>query len=251
MNIRYATVLLLPALAVWTAEPLYAQDAELDISEQTVNDLLGTIGVLSRAGVAQPYNLVQQTPDLFELCLPQRIGYIQCPLPEGPNGGPPNFPPGFDHGQIQLVVCRKRDGSVEAVPVGEAVPWQWWVFDAKVEMDRGHLSFTATVRTRVGDHVATVTRTVDASIQVDGPNGTVKLAVAPFSVPVESGDPNAPVDVTPIDVAALYALTLPVQPQTFDVRLPQGGKRRLKGRITSGRTQYLDEHVRLDFNVAF
>jgi hypothetical protein len=241
----------LTALAVLSAlspSLLHAQDAELELTEQTLNKLVVAVGILSDSGVAQPYNLVEQTPDFYELCLPQQLGVFQCPLPEGPDV----LPPGFRGGSIELIVCRKRDGTYQVVPVGDPVVWQWWVTDPAIDIQQNRMYFTATVRTRVADRWESVTRTVRAGIEVDAASGAIEMTLSePFLVPVVAGEDVARVDIASVNVAELYQLSLPIPPQTFAVTLPQGGTRQVTGRIASGNARYENNRAIINFDVAF
>ena len=223
----------------------HAQDAELELTEQTLNRLVAAVGILSDSGVAQPYNLVEQTPDFYELCLPQQLGVFQCPLPDV-------LPPGFGGGSVELIVCRKRDGTYQVVPVGDPVIWQWWVTDPAIDIQQNRMYFTATVQTRVADRWESVTRTVRAGIAVDTASNAIEMTLGePFFVPVVAGEDVARVDIASVNVADLYQLSLPIPPQTFAVTLPQGGTRQVTGRIASGNARYENDRAIINFDVAF
>jgi hypothetical protein len=214
-----------------------AQDAKMEVPQSVINRLLTRIGTLSDSGVAQP-TMAVILPTLFEFCEP--IGFIDCPF--GPSG--------FDQVRIPMARCRKVGGGVAIVPSGDPLSWQWWVLDTKVTISSGAMTFTATVRYRVGDYWDEVTRTVPAQVTYVAAENGVYLQPASFDVPLLLADGSRS-GANAVDVDRLFRIRLPIQPQAFTVALPNGSSRSLNGRVSSGSAQYSPGKLTMTFNVAF
>ena len=130
---------------------------------------------------------------------------------------------------------------------GSAVDWQWWVTNARFKLSAGAMSFTATVHWRVGSQSDTETRTVPASIGFDPASNRLAINVAPFMVPVQSGE----VTVTQADIAKLYSFSIPVEPQDLAVPLPGGGDRELTARAEAMTVEYAASNVLVGIDVGF
>ena len=128
-----------------------------------------------------------------------------------------------------------------------AVDWQWWVTNARFKLSAGAMSFTATVHWRVGSQSDTETRTVPASIGFDPASNRLAINVAPFIVPVQSGE----VTVTQADIAKLYSFSIPVEPQDLAVPLPGGGDRELTARAEAITVEYAASNVLVGIDVGF
>ncbi|MDH5512255.1 MAG: hypothetical protein OEY27_03490, partial [Gammaproteobacteria bacterium] len=213
----------------------------VEIAEATLNRLINEVGILSDGGVAQPFS-VTELPALFEECI--HVGFLGC-------GKLPLNVDGFGIEGIPLVVCRQRGGGVAVLPVGDPVPWQWWISDMSVDVKNGSMSFTATVTTRVGNDWKTVTRSVGAAVRFDSAANRLKLDISDFKVPLTLGGSNSQLDVAPVDVAKYYGVTLPIIPQTFAVRLPDGNTRNVTGKVTSATPSYSTDTLKVSFDVSF
>lgn len=239
--IKRLAILLVTLACTGVPAAVAAENASVEISETTLNQLINKVGILSDGGVAQPYS-VTELPALFEECI--HVGFLGC-------GKLPMDIEGFGMEGIPLVVCRQRGGGVAVLPVGDPVPWQWWISDMSVDVKNGSMSFTATVTTRVGDEWNVVTRTVGASVRFESATNRLKLDIASFKVPLALGPGNIQLDVEPVDVARYYGVILPVAPQTFAVRLPDGSTRNVTGKVTSATPGYFTDMLKVSFDVSF
>jgi hypothetical protein len=130
---------------------------------------------------------------------------------------------------------------------GSPVDWQWWVTNARFKLSAGAMSFTGTVHWRVASQSDTETRTVPASIGFDPASNRLAINVAPFMVPVQSGE----VTVTQADIAKLYSFSIPVEPQDLAVPLPGGGDRELTARAEAMTVEYAASKVLVGIDVGF
>ena len=220
----------------------HAQEATLDLPEQTLNRMIDRVGVLSDGGVAQPYS-THEAPELFRECF--QIGYLACP-------GLQMYDLGLGQERIPLVACRKVGGGVVTVPVGEPVAWQWWITDAHIELSAGAMRFTATVTSNVGDHWDTVTRTVGALVDFDKNTNKLMIKIDPYRVPLQlGGGSSASLDVEPVDVAKYFSLAVPIVPQQISVPLPNGSSRNLTGKVVKARPTYSQDNLMVTFDVCF
>jgi len=127
------------------------------------------------------------------------------------------------------------------------LPWQWWVTDAHFSLAPGALNFTATVLSEVGNQDFSMTITVPASIVFDGTTRTLRISLGPSIVPVQSGG----ITVTQVNVANIYGLSVPIEPETFVLALPSGGVRSVTGRVTGATMDVQSEKVVLNLAVGF
>ncbi len=217
-----------------------AQNATMEVSEAALNKILQRIGVLSDAGVSQPTSIVQ-AGSLFEVCEP--MGYMQCAQFGGLGFG-------FERGRVPLMRCRRVGGGISIIPTSEPVSWQWWVKDASVKVNSGAMTFTATVRARVGDYWVDTTRTVNALVSYVSVGNAVYLEPASFTVNLLQADGSTS-GAGPVQVDRMFRIKLPIVPQTFSVPLPNGSMRSMNGRVLSAAPQYTPGLLKMTFDVGF
>src|SRR5260370_3837379 len=103
-------------------------------------------------------------------------------------------------------------GGAPSVGLG----WRGWVTAALFPLTTEMITFTATVHSSVGGQESEETRTVPASVIFTAASSRVRLVLGPFTVPVQA----AGVTVAQVDIAKLYGISLPIEPQTFTLPLP-------------------------------
>jgi hypothetical protein len=126
------------------------------------------------------------------------------------------------------------------------VTWRWWVTGARFQLTAGAMAFTATVHSRVGDQADSQTRTVPASVAFDAASNRLRIAISAFTVPVQSTGTV----VTQVDVARLFAISVPVEPQELEVPLLDGDTREIPIRAQNVTTQYLAGRLLTRFDVS-
>jgi hypothetical protein len=109
------------------------------------------------------------------------------------------------------------------------------------------MAFTATVHSRVGNQTDSQSRTVPASVAFDAADNRLRIAIGAFTVPVQSTGTA----LTQVDVARLFAIAVPVEPQEFEVPLLDGGTREIPVRAQNVTTQYLPGRLLTRFDVSF
>jgi hypothetical protein len=124
--------------------------------------------------------------------------------------------------------------------------WRWWVTGARFQVTAGSMAFTATVHWRVVDQANSQTRTVPASVAFDGAGNRLRIAIGAFTVPVQSDGTV----VTQVDVARLFGISVPVEPQELAVPLLDGGTREIPVRAESVTSQYLPGRLLTRFDVS-
>jgi hypothetical protein len=233
--VRARLVLLALVLSLLIPAVSHAQNATFEIYERTINRLVGRLGNLSESGVYQPM-LASELPGIT-IC--HYMGYMECPgLPFG------DF--GFSDG-IPMVFCETKGGGIEILPAGDPVGWQWWITDAHFTLNEGLMTFTATVRSRIGDNENEETRTVNASVGFDSTSNRLKIHVNDFTVPLHY---DASRIATEIDVARLYAISIPIQPQTFTIPI-QGPGNPVTAEVLSIIPHYLSGKIIIGIDVGF
>jgi hypothetical protein len=125
--------------------------------------------------------------------------------------------------------------------------WRWWVTDAHFTLTTGIITFTATVHSSVGGQESEETRTVPASVIFTAASSRVRLVLGPFTVPVQA----AGVTVAQVDIAKLYGISLPIEPQTFTLPLPGGGTRTVTARAVGVTSQVFPDRLVLTVSVGF
>lgn len=237
---------MIPARAAWPFAVLFAlllpwtanaQDAEVEITQDALNQFLARLGHPSDGGVFQPISL-SEAPGL-EQCEP--LGELDCSTAS------------LALRRIRLARCRMITGNRWLiVPAEPPLPFQWWIVDARVTVSAGEMSLTATVRSHVGTRWNDpVQRTVPASVVFDGPSGRLSLKISSFTVPIVGAFQGTSHQVAEVDVAKLLAIAIPIEPQTIRVPLPNGTTRTLTGRAVSATPFYEAGRLRLHVNVAF
>src|SRR5688572_25480536 len=137
-------------------------------------------------------------------------------------------------------------GSPAHSGVHQSVPWRWWVTGARFQVTAGSMAFTATVNSRVGDQGNSQARTVPASVAFDAAGNRLRIAIGAFTVPVRS---NGAV-VAQVDVARLFAIAVPVEPQELEVPLLDGGTREIPVSAQNVTSEYLLGRVLTRFDVS-
>ena len=88
---------------------------------------------------------------------------------------------------------------------------------------------------------------VPATVGFVAATSQVKVNLDAFSVPLQLGGET----VATVDVAKLFSIGVPLQPQVLAVPLPAGGTRSLNFRPISIATQYQTGKIVLTIDVAF
>jgi hypothetical protein len=218
-----------------------AQDAEVEFTQNALNNLVHRLADPSDGGVFTP-SVIAFLPSLYEQC--DFVGYFDCPpLQKGGLGA--------SYTQIPLVRCRQKGGTVRLIPAGAPVSWQWWVMGAHYTITPGGMTLTATVRWRVDKTWYKDERTVGATFELDATTNTLRIKVADFKVPIVDTFYATPSAITEVDVGKLLGLAVPIPPRTIQLPLIDGGTRNLTGSATSIATDYLAGRARVKFDVAF
>jgi hypothetical protein len=150
-------------------------------------------------------------------------------------------------------MCRTVGGEIHIVPLGEPVQWQWWVTGARFTLQSNAMTFTATVRSRIGGNETTTTRTVPASVVFDSSTNRVVAKINAFAVPVQYAAGGTTITAATVDVAKLFSIAIPVEPQTIVVPPIQGStSRTLIGKVAGLQgVTYRPNEVEVGFNLQF
>lgn len=241
---RQLPVLALLALIVTPCA--VAQDVEVEVSESALNRLVARLGSPSDGGLYTPTTAVF-LPGLFEDC--QYVGRLGCPNLGGPGGGKGGRTKGFEG--LPIASCRTKGGGVVMVPAGEPVSWQWWVTDVRYRVDPGALSLCATIRSRVGQRWEKLTRTVPATVGLDAANAALRVSISSFKVPLSHDFEGTTKVIAEVDAARLLAISIPLEPQTLQISLLDGGSKVLTGRAVSATPTYEDRRIRVGLGLGF
>ena len=228
------TRIILAIIVVWPTLCLAQQDAELEITQDALNRLVNKLGVLSYAGVSQPM-IPLHIRDRFQFC--HHVGYMDCPLPGGDLG--------FGKYGIPIVICESHGGGASLLPAGDPVSFQWWVTNAYFTVEDGYMTFTATVRWRVGDTERTETRKVGASIYFETLTNQIVVIVDRFQVSlmIEVSGYDELALVALVDIDKLYNLSVRVDPQEITVPLLDGTDKTVTGKVLSLSPDYVPGRV--------
>jgi hypothetical protein len=223
-------VLLLP----WTTT---AQDAEVEISQDALNQFLARLGNPSDGGVFQPTNL--SAPQGLDECEP--VGELDCSTTA------------LALRRIRLARCRlTATRRWVVVPAEPPVTFQWWIMNARLTLAADKMTLTAAVRSHVGTRWnEPVERTVPATVVFDAATSRLALRITNFKVPILGEFEGNSQQVAEVDVAKLLAIAIPIEPQTIKVPLLNGTIRTLRGRAVSATPFYEAGRLRLHVNVAF
>jgi hypothetical protein len=214
-----------------------AQDAEVEITQDALNQFLAKLGSPSDGGEYQPTSL--SGPQGLDEC--ESVGFLDCSSAS------------LAARRIRLARCRlKAANRFVVVPAEPPVTFQWWITNARLTLSSGAMSLTATVRSHVGSRWNDpVQRTVPASVAFDANADRLRLHITNFTVPILGEFEGNPQQVAEVDVARLLAIAIPIARQTIRVPLLNGTIRTLTGRATSATPFYEAGRLRLHVNVAF
>jgi hypothetical protein len=229
MNGRLAAAVAIGSVALTSI--CSAQNASLEIPQAMLNTIVARLGALSNAGVYQP-TMTLMSSGVVQNCQP--FGVLECPASAGQR-------------RMSLVLCKDDSGAPMLMSAPIAVTWQWWVTNASFTLTDGAMTFTATVRTLVGGQTNTVTLTAPSSVSLESGANRLRVTIGPMVVPVQSNGTT----VTAVDVAKLYGLSIPIEPQHLSLALPSGGTRNLIARVVSITPKYLPGKLVVNVDVAF
>lgn len=228
-------------ISLATATSAAAQDATLEVTQGTLNQLLRAIGVPSNSGSYVPTRMIERVVPGIEIC-DELVGFLDCAVIS-----PPSTKPGGSDRRIPLVRCRRPGGGFWIVPGGPAITWEWWVTNASFTIANGSMSVTATVRRRAGTTTTDVTDTRSAVVRWDGTTNRLAVDVSNWTLPLEYDGAT----ITSIDVARYLEIAIPVPVQTMNVPLPNGSTRAINGRIVSANPQYQAGRVVVTLDLGF
>lgn len=233
-------VLVAPASAL-------AQNFEFEFTESALNRIVEGLRSPSDGGV---YERVLELPGFQTDCMP--IGYFHCPLATPALPGVP-VPPELNAPiRIPLLRCR-RSGQYVISPGFEPITWQWFVTDARFDIKPGGMSFSASVRYRVGDAWYREDRTVGASMKVNTTEQALEIDLNNFEVPIQLDVGSAPNSTITVDVDKIMSVRIPLPSRSFESRRLDGESvRTITTRIASGSVQYLsNDRIRVMTNVQY
>ena len=235
MKVRL-TVLLL-SFVLLTPAVCSAENATLEITQGTLNRIIGRVGVISDSGKYQ--RMLDIITEGFEIC--DAVAVVDCPGLPGID-----LDLGFGGG-VQLLGCRTYGGGIAIFPSGEPVLWQWWITKPYFTLKSGSMTFTATVRSQVGGRINFTKRTVPASVSFNSTNNKLVINIDGFKVPLVHQGENA----TEVDVAKFYSISIPIQPQVFTVPMLDGTTKAVTASAVSVSPEYLAGKIKVNVNVGF
>lgn len=205
---RRAALQWLAVLALATPSVLCARTSgELQITERTLNAVVEKIGAQSDSGVHQI--VIDVASDGYTMC--DSLGPLLCPpygpaLPEGP-------------APSDVIACWDVGGGINFFP-SDTVTWRWWIGAAHFTIKKDAMTFTATVGSDVGGHVAFTRKTVPATVRLSESGGRLEIAIEDFEVRIVAEGRARPIRI--VDLDALYGVALTFDALDFDVPATAG-----------------------------
>jgi hypothetical protein len=157
-----------------------AADLELEITQQTLNRLVASLGSPSAGGLFQPNALGSLG---YNNCTP--LGVLNCNPGSGGTGTVAQTTAGqntgrsnvgvsagtrvFDVGavgqspsskQVPISLCQGPDGKPVISPTADPIAWQWWITEPSFVVAANELKFSATVRYRIGSAMPMSSQTI-------------------------------------------------------------------------------------------
>ena len=225
------------------AAPLacYGQNVTLQISQDAVNKLVSRLGVMGDSGLYQPFFWIISSAAKAKLGITnaKHLGVLLCPKSAKTPAARP----------LSIYTARTAiHGNWWIFPEPPPINWQWWVINPQFTINNGSMTFTATVRSVVGgtQNSQNVSGPVSLTFDPNTNELSANITVSPVQISTSLGD-----SITQVDVAQLYNLSFPIQPQTVSVTLPDGTTPTLTARATSISVQYLAGRAILTANVGF
>jgi hypothetical protein len=241
--------LLASVLLTLAAGAAAAQDFELELTEQSLNRLVGRLGNPSDGGIHQP-NVLSGLG--LSACV--SIGTLDCAgaantvstataaaAATGKTAG---------RQQVKLSSCVGPDGQRVIVPASESVAWQWWITEARFLVTAQQLRFAATVVSRVAGKWHSEQREVPATLRFDVASQRLRMEVSAFKVPVLTAG-GASETLAEVDVARHMSFAIPIGEQSFEVRDLEGRPRTLRSRAQGGSVEYQPGRIQVKVDGSF
>ncbi len=209
--------------------PPVSSDATLLVPETMVNGLVGRLGAISDSGFYQPSQMMAAAS--LQNCQP--FGFLGCSAAKGRG--------------VPLLLCDAPEGGVALAASAGSVTWQWWIVNPHFTLTSGAMSFTATLRAQVAGQTSDVTNTVAAGVTFDPTTNALQIKVTPLQVPLQYEGAT----ITLVDVAKLYSVSIPIEPQPLSIPMPDGSTKTLTARAASVSPRYEAGAIRVDVKLGF
>ena len=209
--------------------PVLAVDASLFIPQKMVNGLLARLGAISDSGFYQPSQMMADAS--LHNCHP--FGVLGCSAAKGRG--------------VPLLLCDAPGGGVALAVSADSVTWQWWIVNPHFTLTSGGMSFTASVRAQVAGQTSVVANTVPAALTFDSATNALQIKIASFEVPL----PYEGATITVVDVAKLYSVSIPIEPQQLAIPMPDGSTKNVTARAASVTPQYEIGAIRVNVKLGF
>jgi hypothetical protein len=249
-----------------------AADLELEITEQTLNRLVTSLGNPSAGGLFQPNALGGLG---YNNCTP--LGVLNCNYGSGGTGtatrttagqntGRSNFEVNsvgtrvFDIGavgqspsskQVPISLCQGPDGQPVVSPTVDRIAWQWWITEANFAVAANQLTFSATARYRIGSKWFSVAQTVPASLSVDTASHQLQMTVSNFIVPISYNVNGAVQILAQIDVGRYVSFAMPMNSQTISAPNLAGNAMSVTSRINTANVTYIPGSIIVSVDAGF
>ena len=233
-------------------------DAVLNVSGETLNQLVGEIGDLSDYDTSE-LGVISLIPgvgiEIGDSDCPF-LGFINCPglnIPELAM---------FDRLSIRACIVPPQtlgsEDTYKLVPVGAWVNWQWWLDDPQFVITDTELRFEATY-TAVVDSVTDGPRTVSAAATpyFHGPTNRMMIVISPLNVSPNyvTDEEEWMMDPPVLNLSQMFQISVEVEPQTFSIPLPNGTTKTVTAHIVElvGDPEYDEDNdkLRIKVDVAF
>lgn len=215
-----------------------ADNITLEISEAMLNKLVDIyrLNELSENGNTPPV-CYGELPTLFEHC--QVVGFFNC-LPFTSEGLP-------EPAGIPMAVCETVGGGRYILPGQNPVQWKYWVSHWKFEILNGDMQFHATITTEVESEQKVIERNVSAQVIFDTNSKQLRVVIAPFKVTLKSKSCS----IVSIDIDKKFSFAIPIHLQQLSFPAPDGGTRNINTNIKHFTPRYLQDKLKLIFDLEF
>jgi len=249
-----------------------AADLEFEITQQTLNRLVASLGSPSAGGLFQPNPLGGLG---YRNCI--HLGVLNCntgsggtvtagQTTAGQNTGGGNVGVSaagtrvFDVGavgqsasskRVGISLCQGPDGKPVISPAVDQIAWQWWITEASFAVAANQLTFSATVRYRVGAKWFSVAQTVPATLSVDTASHQLQMTVSNFIVPISYSESGAVRLLAQVDVGRYVSFATSMSNQTFSAPDLAGNARSITSRIDAANVRYVPGSIIVSVDVGF
>lgn len=200
-------------ILLYTPWVLATYDAEVAITEQTLNNIVDTLGKLSDSGFYQPMRHVLETG--FEFCQP--VDRTACSVNEGSESGL------IQRSGAPLVLCTTQGNQSFIVPVMDPIYWHWWISNVRFSIRNSKMFLDVNLTAMVGEQETVFQKQIPASLVFNEATDQIRIKISKSKATLTTRAAGRIHTLTEINFDRLFSLSVPIESQLVTVPQLNGG----------------------------